>query len=197
MARILAAIVIQMSANTPTNILSYQEAHQWFFYDKTDGNLYWKMRPSNNVLWGDKVGGKDKKGYIVFQLNGKTYRAHNIIYVMQHGDGSIPPDKTVDHADKNSSNNRIENLRLATDRQQHINKNTRGFCWHKRDNKWQTRHKTAGKNESLGYFTTALQARLAYERHTSALEPEFASTFFTDSLRALCAEGVETKWLPV
>jgi len=176
-----------MSANTRTNILSYQQAHQWFRYDETDGNLYWKMRPSKKVNSGNKAGCKEENGYIVIGLKGRIYKAHNIIYIMCHGENSIPPDKTVDHKDKNGYNNKIDNLRLATARQQKINQNRRGFHWRKQNNKWQANHKTPVRQKSLGYFTTALQARLAYEKHTSALEPEFASRFFTEAFNRICA----------
>ena len=103
--------------------------------------------------------------------------------------GKIPEGKTVDHKDKDPSSNYISNLRLGTRRQQNINTKLRGFHWNKQAQKWVASHKLQGKRIHLGYSTTALQARLAYEEATAELEPEFASAFFTDAFNRLIIEG--------
>ena len=179
-----------------TNVLSYHTAHEWFFYDPETGLLHWKMRPGkrSSVMWGDVAGSELSTGYRRIRLKGKDYRAHNIIWVMHHGD--IPSDKTVDHKDNNRSNNRLENLRLANRRQQGINRCMNGFYWHKGNSKWYAKHRIGGKREHIGYFPTALQARLAYERHVKELEPEFANTSWTEAIESLCSGGFHTTWRP-
>ena len=123
-----------------TNVLTYEEAHEWFFYDPDTGLLHWKMRPNRNsrATWGAIAGSKDSRGYWEIRLKGVLYRVHNIVWVMNHGD--ILDDRTVDHKDLNKSNNRIENLRLANKRQQGINQPKNGFCWNKNMRKWHARH---------------------------------------------------------
>jgi hypothetical protein len=173
--------------STPINQMSLAEAQETFFYDDSDGRLYWKIRPRSRTMWGDKAGNLIKRnGYYKVVLRNKDYRLHNIIWNWHYG--AIPMGKTVDHIDKDKSNNHISNLRLATKRQQRINISTRGFNWDKRTQRWHAQHGFNNKKLFLGRYATALQARLAYEKATSDLEPEFASTFFTDAINRLCAE---------
>lgn len=183
-----------MAASLRTNTLSFQEAHEWFFYDFETGKLHWKLRPSRRARWGTEAGSINIDGYIRLELKGKEYRAHNIVWIMNGN--QLPDGKTVDHIDQCKTNNRISNLRLANDRQQMMNKMTRGFYWSKRRQKWQTQHKVNSKQYWLGYFKTALQARLRYEQHTAEQEPEFATTTFTDALRELCSDGYQINWQP-
>ena len=170
--------------------MTLAQAQETFFYDDSDGCLYWKIRPSKNcrVTWGDVAGSHQTGGYRQVGLDRKNYRVHNIIWNWHHGE--IPAGKEVDHIDKNTSNNRIENLRLADRVQQAIHTKARGFYKHKRDKLWYSSYRYQGTTNYLGTHDTALQARLAYEKATSALEPEFASTHFTDAFNRLITDGV-------
>ena len=132
---------------------------------------------------GDSAGYARADGYRPVRVKGRNCFTHNLIWIWHYGD--IPDDLKVDHADRNPSNNVLSNLRLATERQQQINKRKRGF--RRQRNKWLAQHSRNNRQESIGRYSTALQARLAYERHTSELEPAFASTFFTDAFNRLLA----------
>ena len=85
-----------------------------------DGVLYWKRRDGDNRevnSWNGKhadkpAGSYDHKGYVVVRLDGSTYKAHRIIYLIQHGE--LAAELDVDHIDNDASNNRIENLRAVT-----------------------------------------------------------------------------------
>lgn len=172
---------------TPINQMSMAKAQETFFYDKSDGSLYWKIRPSKRIMWGSQAGSlKTSKGYYSVMLKGKNYMLHNLIWNFHNGE--IAEGQTVDHKDKNPSNNHMSNLRLANESQQNINTRSRGFKWRSDRHKWSAQHFHNKKERHLGSFTTALQARLAYESYTSTIEPEFASTFFTDAINRLCAE---------
>ena len=163
-----------------------KELQEAFFYDEETGMLHWKIRPSTNIQVGTVAGYKSNDGYCYLKLKGREYLAQNIIWILNYGD--IPIDLQVDHADRNRSNNVLENLRLATQRQQNINQSARGFSFCNRvTNPWKVAHRINGKSYYIGIYSTALQARLAYERYTSDLEPEFASTFFTDAFNRLLA----------
>src|ERR1044071_446842 len=50
-------------------------------------------------------------GYIEISINNKTYLAHRLAWLYVHGE--YPP-STIDHEDKDKTNNRIKNLRAAT-----------------------------------------------------------------------------------
>ena len=83
-----------------------------------------------------------------------------------------PDDKpTVDHIDKDKTNNNVQNLRWATRSEQVQNQGKRsdntsgykGVCYHKQTKKYQARIRIGDKYKSLGYFKTAEEASKAYE----------------------------------
>ena len=175
---------------------TYAELHELFFFDPDTGFLHWKIRPCNSVMWGDQVSPKPTKGYLQANINGVHYKQHNLAWIMNYGE--LPDEVTIDHKDGDGTNNRLDNLRLANARQQEINKNVRGFtknvtCTLR---PWRVQHRIDSQTTTIGYFATALQARLAYERRTYELEPEFANTWFTDALSELCSAGSPTVWMP-
>lgn len=63
--------------------------------------------------------GANAKGYRLISIGGKTYRVHRIICEAFHDNPESKP--TVDHIDRNPSNNRADNLRWATSKEQRDN----------------------------------------------------------------------------
>lgn len=107
---------------------------------------------------------QDKKGYFYTRNNYKQIKLHRFILKLN------PEDKMVDHIDRDKSNNKKSNLRLATNSQNlanvtHNKNNTSGFrgvLFIKDKNKWQAKY----ASNFLGYFNTfeeAKKARLEYE----------------------------------
>jgi len=83
-------------------------------FDYRDGNLIWKVsrgRAVAGAIAGSLNPGSD--GYVRVMIDRLSYRAHRLIYLWHHG--HCPP--LVDHKDTNRSNNRIENLRPRTNKQ--------------------------------------------------------------------------------
>jgi hypothetical protein len=91
--------------------------------------------------------------------------------------GPIPDGMEIDHKDRNPSNNKLSNLRLATREQNARNnsghRNSRskhsGVCFHQRLNRWQAYIRVKRKLVHLGYFETEDQAaarRLQVEKST-------------------------------
>jgi len=109
-------------------------------FDYIDGELYWKNPSCYRLKNGDIAGGVSGKGRLSVRLNWKRYQVHRLIFMMHHG--YMP--KIVDHADGDFLNNRIENLREATEAQNGYNKrasirNTSGLknvSWCKPRKKW-------------------------------------------------------------
>ena len=86
----------------------------------------------------------------------KLLRMHRVIV-------NPPDDMQVDHINGNKLDNRRCNLRIVTQQQNQFNRTrAKGYCWHKRINKWQAKICINYKYIHLGYFDTEEQARLAY-----------------------------------
>ena len=80
----------------------------------------------------------------------------------------VPDGMVIDHINGDSLDNRRENLRIVTTRENsHNSKRIRcgelpGVVWHKRDKKWQATIGINGKNKYLGSFTDKYEAYNAY-----------------------------------
>lgn len=125
--------------------LTQQQVQELFEY--RDGDLHWKPRTLSrnrpSVLNGEKVGCPNGSGYLTMVHDKRKYYLHQLVFLMHHG--HIP--SNIDHIDGNGSNNRIENLRLATVSENMYNtkintKNTSGFKgvhFNKQKQKWQAK----------------------------------------------------------
>jgi hypothetical protein len=76
--------------------------------------------PVNHISVGDQVGTLKPKGYREVLLDGTIYKVHRIIWKLYHHQD--PGELTVDHIDRDPTNNRIINLRLATHSEQCFNR---------------------------------------------------------------------------
>lgn len=148
-----------------------------FLYE--NGNLISKVDrgPANNrVRKGDVVGCLSKTGYLNVKVNGQVYLVHRVIYTMLNGD--IPNDLFIDHANGIRTDNRIENIRLATPMQNIRNQkkaqkdNKLGVLGVGEDkrasskgykNKFRARIRVDGSLKCLGYFPTVEMASEAYQ----------------------------------
>jgi len=88
----------------------------------------------------------------------------------------------VDHENGDGLDNRRNNLRPATRRENSLNTpipstNTSGFkgaTWAKRERLWLAQTKKNGKNIFLGYHKCAAAAHIAYTRYAMNSNPQFA-----------------------
>lgn len=85
--------------------------------------LRWKINMANNRYKRNSVAGSantvDK--YCVLYINRKLYRTHRIVWELHNG--KIPKGMQIDHINGVRSDNRIENLRIVTNK---INSQNRG-----------------------------------------------------------------------
>lgn len=139
-------------------------------YDASTGVFRWKNPSARNIKPGDVAGCVNADGYIVIKLKDIQYKAHRLAYAHVYGD----VDTDVDHYDGDRTNNRLVNLRPATNK---INSQNRrrakrtakskliGAFYRKRDGKWTSSIKTDdGRRIFLGVFENDLQASAAYVR---------------------------------
>ena len=145
-----------------------------------NGNLYWK-KPRSGIAVGAKAGFIDSKGYLRVRFNGKKYLNHRLIFFMEYG--YMP--EMLDHIDKNSLNNRIENLRPATRSQNGYNKfmqknNTTGYknvYWHNQSKKWVVKINFNKKIKHIGLFKDIELADLVAQEARNKYYKEFACHF--------------------
>jgi hypothetical protein len=84
----------------------------------SEGKLYWKAKPhnkANNIEIGREITSKNIDGYYKVTLGGKTYPAHRIVWALTNN--ADPGEFSIDHINGIVSDNRPENLRLATPKQ--------------------------------------------------------------------------------
>ncbi len=150
----------------------FDTLHRFLRYDPDTGKLFWKVKPSQAVPAGAEAGTRDRKGYIRIKLQGVIYMAHRIIWKMVHGED---PEDLVDHRDRYTGNNRITNLREATNERNMWNQRRRstntsgvtGVYWSKGKSRWQASICHGGKLRHLGYFDdkqAAIAARAAAKK---------------------------------
>ena len=161
-------------------ILPQEELHRLFDYK--NGNLYWKIKPSNCANIGDVVGCIDKHNlYVRCRYKWKCYLVHRLIFAWHYG--CYP--KMIDHIDGNRSNNKIENLRAADDKSNQWNqklhsRNTSGYknvLYKKTKKAWICRFQVNGKTICKGHFKTAEEANELAIKMRKELHGEFAKDF--------------------
>ena len=151
---------------------SQEELQALFNYDKVTGLFTYKVKPNFRIKVGSiagtiKANGKCK-GYCFIKINGQLYQASRLAWMYVYGQD--PGDLTVDHIDRNPSNNAISNLRLATQSQQSFNRaykcssGYRGVNFVKRTGKYLARvnFRKAGISTTK-QFDTAEEASVWYE----------------------------------
>ena len=141
----------------------YEEIKDYFRLD-SEGNL-WALRRGK---WGPVYCKPNNMGYLYVESNGTSYLQHRIIYCL-HTEQDIPVDLSIDHINGNPADNRIENLRLVTNRENGQNRSCHrrgkliGAHYSKRDKIWTTAIRLAeGRYVSLGSFNTELEANQRY-----------------------------------
>ena len=92
-------------------------------YDPASGNLIHRLsggRRKPGKIAGTKMRQPGKfTTYIQVQLNGKAYKGHRLAWFFTTGDW---PTGHLDHIDGDGTNNRMSNLRLATNSQNMANR---------------------------------------------------------------------------
>lgn len=136
-------------------------------FEYLDGKLYWKNKPSTKVSVniGDEAGSLNKAGYYIIGIDSISYRTHRIIWKMFTGKDPFE----IDHINHDKTDNRIENLREVSHKENGKNQskqknNTSGYCniRIRKDNvkkKYQVIFRNANYSKSFLTLEEAIQNR--------------------------------------
>ena len=140
--------------------ITKETLHELFYY-REDGNLIRKKSTTGNGNYaGRAIGTNPKKDranrYSTTKIQGQHWCVHKLIYLYHHG---IVPDQ-LDHINRNTTDNRIENLRPVSASQNASNRTLfktstsgyKGVSWHKASNKWFVYVDVNKKRKNIGYF---------------------------------------------
>lgn len=154
-----------------------------FRYDPETGYLWWTKQNGGGRSLGRPAGSLHCTGYIVIgrKVDGvvKNYLAHRLAWFIYHG---MWPKDQIDHINNIRSDNRIVNLREATNSENQANRKIReggaskykGVSWHKGAKKWQALIEVNRKQTYLGQYDLEEEAALAYNKAALEYFGEFA-----------------------
>ena len=149
--------------------LGYEEVAKLFTYDRESGVLYWRIRNGNhtrrNYVAGSIKG--NNNGYRRVRIKGKNYMEHRIIMMLCFG--HIPENAEIDHINHVRDDNRLANLRFATQRENLRNQSVSsksttgvtGVYFNKTRNKFIAQIKVNRQVHYLGCYNTLEEAAAA------------------------------------
>jgi hypothetical protein len=129
-----------------------------YFYDPVQGALV-HQSTHGRAIAGVSIGrGFNPKGYVICRVQHKHLKMHRVVWIYHNG--AIPPEMQIDHINRVRTDNRIENLRLATRAQNARNRNrsknnTSGYTgvyWRANRQRWVVEVRIDGKDRRLGSF---------------------------------------------
>jgi hypothetical protein len=160
---------------------SQERLKHLFDYDEDRGLLIWKNPSGRRAKKGDVAGAVNPvTGRRAAGVDGKHLYHYRLVYAWHYGD---PGEHLIDHIDRDHTNDRIENLRLATHSQNKLNcrllKNNRsghkGVSWDSQRQKWFAKIEVNRKQIALGRYDRLEDAVAARKKAETQYFGEFAA----------------------
>jgi len=151
------------------------ELKRFLSYDAITGELRWRERMSQNVYAGSlALAAKKKSGHLHGGVRGVTLQAHRVAWALHYGEW---PQGMIDHINGIPSDNRIENLRVVSARENPKNRSANATkasqlphgVSMKSNGRFLAQIQEGRKNKHLGYFATAQEAENAYKLAAASL----------------------------
>lgn len=159
-------------------LLTRDRLRELLDYDPQSGIFRWRQERRGGVKAGDVAGcvhgaGKYRRWQIV--IDRRHYKAHRLAWLYIHGTW---PER-IDHRNGNALDNRIGNLRVATQAENMANSvhpkgstGLRGVSFYKNGYMAQISHK--GRSVYIGRYATAEEAHAAWREAATRLRGDFA-----------------------
>lgn len=151
-----------------------REISRRYSYDPVTGHLIGLCRKPHHP-----VGSRQSDGYLRVVFSGRSYLVHRVAWLLTTGEW---PTLNIDHINGDRSDNRWENLRLASHAQNMWNRPAPAgsgtyFCPDgKRKKRWRAAIEVAGTRINLGSFLDRDEATAAYESARTKYHGAFIRT---------------------
>jgi hypothetical protein len=175
------------------------EMRRWLRYEPETGRMFWrqvtpemfadgrKRAERTARIWNTKYAGKEAltsttpSGHLRGRVRGHAVLSHRVAWALHYGEW---PTDLIDHINMNPSDNRIENMRIATKRQNGCNRRAAGkskylgVAWVSRIASWKAAISVNNKSIYLGLFKDEVEAAKAYDAGAAKHHGEFARLNF-------------------
>lgn len=138
-----------------------------------NGRLYWKRS-------GKEAGSVGRDNRVRIRLDGKSYLRYRLVWLMHHKEWP----SVIDHVDGDSVNDKLENLRNCTQRENRMNSRAasrsgyKGVHW--ANGVWCSRIKLNGKTVRLGYSSDPIECAKMYDKAATEMFGEYAKLNFKE-----------------
>jgi hypothetical protein len=160
-------------------MLTQEGLKKLLHYNPETGVFTWLVNCNRNARQGDSAGFSRPNGYRIITINGGKHYAHRIAWLYVYG---VWPINTIDHINRDPSDNKLSNLREATKAQNNKNSSPikgssskyKGVYLPKGKSKWVVRLHHEGKTKHIGVFDCEHEAALAYNEEAKKVIGDFA-----------------------
>jgi hypothetical protein len=148
-----------------TEKLTRERLTELLSVDTERGIFTWKHTMGGKAQKGQEAGTLTENGYVAIRVDKRDYLAHRLMWLYVYG---AFPIINIDHIDRDRTNNRPNNLRLATEKQNGENRSLksknssghRGVFLRKylKSKPWAVSIMSKRKTIHIGYFATVEEA---------------------------------------
>lgn len=167
------SVLLQLLDYDPqTGIFRWRERSEEHFASRANQNVW-------NAKYAGKIAGTPCRGYIRMVVASGATSGQRLAWFYVHGEW---PPHNVDHINRDPSDNRIKNLRLATNAQNQWNRPKlcystspyKGVTLHKPSGRWSAKITKNKERIYLGYYSTPEEAAAAYRKAAIEHHGEYA-----------------------
>jgi hypothetical protein len=166
-------------------MVTYEQLRELLHYDPDTGAFTWRKRDNARPCWNSRyTKGRagtisETTGYVVINTGKRLYRAHRLAWLYVYGRW---PRLQIDHRNGDRTDNRITNLREASQTENNANASVRtdnrcgfkGVRINPISGRYRARIRINGKAKHLGYFDSPEEAHSAYCAAAQEVFGEFA-----------------------